>query len=62
MGLDQLRDRLWEDHNFLVRKKQKLEGFNNCLDISDEEKRENIREIKRLEKEIQEIQEKLYWT
>ena len=62
MSLDQLRDSLWEDHDFLVRKKQKLEGFNNCLNISKDEREENIKEIERLKKEIQRIEEELNWV
>ena len=62
MSLDQLRDSLWEDHDFLVRKKQKLEGFNNCLNISKDERGENIKEIERLKKEIQRIEEELNWV
>ena len=62
MSLDQLRDSLWEDHEFLTQKKQKLEGFNRCLDISDEERKENRKEIERLKKEIQRIEEELNWV
>lgn len=50
---------LWQDHEALVNKKQKLEGYINNLDLTEEEKEEYERELEKAENQIYEIEEEI---
>lgn len=50
---------LWQDHETLIEKKQRLEGYINNLDLTEEERKKYKEKLEKVESQIFEIEEEI---